>query len=142
FNAVWSPTGKRLAYLALDSDATVRPWIWTEGAKAPAPLPNLDLPIGYEDPPVVWIDDDHLALLAWDVGAEKRGDLYFRVYRGRNVADRWKQAAEGKVASVSVLESRSPKTVESPLARIVVVDLRTQSRATLARGGIHRLRVS
>jgi dipeptidyl aminopeptidase/acylaminoacyl peptidase len=102
---------------------------------------NLDVRFASNEPPMVWVDGDRLALIAWDIGAEKSGALYFRILRGPNSAAQWKRALEGRVPSVSVLESGKPEA-EDPSGRLVVLDLRTNARATLARGNIHRLSVS
>jgi dipeptidyl aminopeptidase/acylaminoacyl peptidase len=142
FNAVWSPNGRRLAFLSVDASAVVQPWIWTVGGEEPTPLRDVDLRVGFEDPPVVWIGSDRIALLAWDVDAEKSGSLYFRILRGRNVADQWKRAFDAHLPSVSVLESGPSSTVSAPTARLVVIDLRTNAQTTLVHGGIHRLSVS
>ena len=142
FNAVWSPNGRRLAFLSVDTSAVVQPWIWTVGGKAPMPVRDVDLCVGFEDPPVVWIGSDRIALLAWDLDAEKSGNLYFRILRGRNVADQWKRAFDARLPSVSVLESGRSPTVSAPTARLVAIDLRTNARSTLAHGSIHRLSVS
>jgi dipeptidyl aminopeptidase/acylaminoacyl peptidase len=142
FNAVWSPDGRRLAFLSVDLNAIVRPWIWTVGSRAPTLLRGVDVRVGFADPPIVWIADDRIAVLAWDIGAVKTGDLYFRILRGRNIADEWKRAFDAQVPSASVLESGNATITAAPVARLVAIDLRTNARTTLARGAIHRLRVS
>jgi dipeptidyl aminopeptidase/acylaminoacyl peptidase len=142
FNAVWSPNGRRLAFLSVDANAVVRLWFWTVGAAAPTAVHDVDVRVGFNDPPIVWIGSDRIALLAWNVGAEKSGALYFRILRGRNVADLWKRALDARLPSVSALESGQSTTAAAPSARLVALDLRTNVRTTLARGGIHRLSVS
>src|SRR5205823_2466356 len=64
FNAVWSPNGRRLAFLSVNANAVVQPWIWTVGGEAPTPVREVDLRVGFEDPPIVWIGSDRIALLA------------------------------------------------------------------------------
>jgi len=142
FNAVWSPNGRRLAFLSVDAKAVVRPWIWTVGTETPRLLNDLDARIGLGDPPLVWVGKDRLAVLAWDIGAEKSGALYVSIMRGRNVADRWRRAIEGRLPTVSTLESGGEMKPATPSARLVLTDLRTGARRTLARGNIHRLTVS
>jgi hypothetical protein len=142
FNAVWSPDGRRLAFLSVDEQAVVRPWVWTVGMNSPRLLNDLDVRIGLNDPPLVWVGRDRLAALAWDIGAEKSGALYFRILRGRNVAEGWKRAVEGRPPTVSTLESGGPVIAPQPSARLMLVDLRTGARRTLVRGDIHRLTVS
>lgn len=105
FDAIWSPDGRRLAFLSVDGNAVVEPWIWTVGAGAPAPIRDLDVRAEFNDRPIMWVDSNHIVALAWDIGAEKSGNLYFHILRGRNVADQWKHALDGQLASVSVLES-------------------------------------
>jgi hypothetical protein len=105
-------------------------------------LSDLDLYVGNNEPAFVWIDKDRVAALAWEAGAEKRGSLYFRVFRGRNAATGWKKAFDGKEASVSVVESGGTAK-ESPLrSRLVTINLQTNQRHNLARGAIHRLSAS
>jgi dipeptidyl aminopeptidase/acylaminoacyl peptidase len=142
FNAVWSPNGQRLAFLSVDAEAIVRLWTWTVGAPAPVAIRDLDLRTGNNDPPFVWLGNDRLAVLAWDIGAEKRGSLYFRILRGRNIAEGWKRAVAGRQATVSVVESGGPSKKPEASARLITLDLRSGVRRTLARGGIHRLSVS
>jgi dipeptidyl aminopeptidase/acylaminoacyl peptidase len=142
FNATWSPNGERLAFLSLDREANVRLWIWTVGSKAPVMLPDLDLYVGNNEPAFVWIDNDRVAALAWEAGAEKRGLLYFRVFRGRNVVKSWQKAFDGQEASVSVVESGGAPKEPALRSRLITVDLRTNKRHDLARGSIHRLSVS
>ena len=108
FNAVWSPNGQRLAFLSVDAEAIVRLWVWTVGAQAPVAIRDLDLRTGNNDPPFAWLGNDRLAVLAWDIGAEKRGSLYFHILRGRNIAEGWKRAVAGRQATVSVVESGGP----------------------------------
>ena len=67
--------------------------------------------------------------------------MYYQILRGRNVADQWKRAHDARLPSVSVLES-GVAAAETPVARLVLVDLPTNARTTLARGAIHRLNVS
>src|SRR5262249_16793637 len=142
FNAVWSPDGRRLAFLSVDAQAVVRLWVWTVGAQLPRLLNDFDVRVGFEDPPLVWLGGDRLAVLAWDVGADKSGSLYFRILRGRNVAEGWKRAVAGQLPTVSMLESGSKAKPEAPSARLVLTDLRTGARRTLVRGNVHRVSVS
>ena len=142
FNASWSPNGRRLVFLSVDANAAVEPWIWTVGADAPTPIPDLDVRAGFNDRPIMWIDNDHVAVLSWDIGAEKSGTLYFHILRGRNVADQWKRAVDGKSPSVSVLQSGRYTERKEPSARLVVVDVRTNASRTLAHGRMQNLSVS
>ncbi len=142
FSSVWSPDGRRLAFLSVDASAVIQAWIWTVGAGAPQPVRGLDVRFAFNEPSMVWVDNDRLALSAWDVDAEKSGPLFFRVLRGANSAAQWKRALEAQSASVSVLESGRSAIGEGPSGRLVLVDLHTNTRATLARGNIHRLNLS
>ena len=142
FDAIWSPDGRRLAFLSVDGNAVVEPWIWTVGAGAPAPIRDLDVRAEFNDRPIMWVDSDHIVAPAWDIGAEKSGNLYFHILRGRNVADQWKHALDGQLASVSALESGHYTERKEPSARLVVVDVRTNTAKTVARGRIHNLSVS
>jgi dipeptidyl aminopeptidase/acylaminoacyl peptidase len=143
FNARWSPNGKRLAFLSADASALIQAWIWTAGTNAASPLRQLDIRAGFfDDQAMAWIDDDHIALLAWDIGAKEHGPLYAEILRGRNSADDWKRAIEGRSPSVSVLESGNYTGRKEPSARLVAVDVRTNSTRTLARGRLHNLNIS
>ena len=142
FNARWSPNGQRLAFLSVDQNASVRAWTWTVGTEMASPLRDFDIRFGFNDPPMAWIDDDHIALLAWDAGAEKSGNLYYQILRGRNVADNWKRAVGSRSPTVSVLESGRYAEQKGPSARLVVVDLTTNATKTLARGRMHNVSVS
>jgi len=54
---------------------------------------------------MAWVDGDHIALLAWDIGAKKSGRVYTEILRGPNAAEDRKRAVDGRSPSVSVLES-------------------------------------
>lgn len=142
FNATWSPDGRRVAFLSVDAKADVRLWVWTVGAVRATAVPELDVRFGLADPPIAWIDRNRLAVMAWDAGAEKNGLLHIRILRGRNGADAWKVAVDGKKAAVSVLESRGAPNTLGPSARLLALDLGSGTRKTLARGRLHRLSVS
>ncbi|HEU0052603.1 MAG TPA: prolyl oligopeptidase family serine peptidase [Longimicrobium sp.] len=142
FGAAWSPDGRRLAFLSVDTSAAVRPWVWTVGEGAPRVLPELRLREAASDPPVVmWSDDDHLVLMAAEPSAPAEGPLYFRILRGRNVAEAWRRARDGRSAAVAVIDSRGPDSAAAP-SRLVSVDVRTGTVTTLARGALHRPRLS
>ncbi|HET6980210.1 MAG TPA: prolyl oligopeptidase family serine peptidase [Pyrinomonadaceae bacterium] len=142
FNAVWSPDGQRVAFLSVDRNAVVRAWMWTAGTAAATMVPNVEPRIGLNDPPIAWIDGDHLAVMSWEPGAVRSGPLHVRVLRGRNVAIRWRQAFDGKTASVSVQESPATSGTDAPSVELLTIDLRTGSRKRLARGRIHSLSAS
>jgi dienelactone hydrolase len=142
FNAIWSPNGRRLAFLSVDANAVVELWIWTVGTDAPTPIRDLDVRSELNDSPIIWVDSDHIVALAWDIGAEKSGNLYFHILRGRNVADQSKHALDSQLPSVSVLESGHYTLPQVPSARLVLLDVRTNAQNTLARGRIHNLSVS
>jgi dipeptidyl aminopeptidase/acylaminoacyl peptidase len=142
FNALWSPDGQRLAFLSVDAEAVVRLWIWTAGAASPVEQRGIDVRTRPGDPPMAWIDGTRLAIVEWVDGAEKSGPLYFGILRGRNVADRWKVAADGRESTASILESgRAPATAVAN-TQIITLDVSTGARRTLARGRLHRLSVS
>lgn len=141
FNVVWSRDGRRLAFLSIDYNAVVRAWVWTTGTSTASLVPNVEPRVGSGDPSLAWIDGDRLAVMTWEPNAPRTGALLTRVSRGRNVAKNWQQAFEGKLATVSVLESGSAPAPEAPSVELVSVDLRNGSRKQLARGRIHGLRV-
>jgi dipeptidyl aminopeptidase/acylaminoacyl peptidase len=143
FNPKWSPDGQRLTFLSADLNASVQAWIWTVGTNAASPLRGLDIRAGaFNGEAMAWVDDDHIALLAWDIGAKKSGSVYTEVLRGPNAADGWKRAVDGRLPSVSVLESGHYTERKEPSARLVVVNVRTNATRTLARGRMHNLSVS
>ncbi|PYX50545.1 MAG: hypothetical protein DMG76_34395 [Acidobacteria bacterium] len=143
FNPIWSPDGRRLTFLSVDVNASMRAWIWMVGTNSASPLRELDVRAGFfDDTAMAWVDNNHIALLAWDIGAKKSGTVYTEVLRGPNAAEGWKRALNGRSPSVSVLESGNFAEPKEPSARLVVVDVRTNSAKTLARGRIHNLSVS
>ena len=105
FNAVWSRDGSRVAFLSVSPDAAIRVWVWTRGAARATLVPALDVTVGTGDPPLEWIDERRLAVLAWEPGAARRGTIPFGILRGRNAADGWKRAFEGVDATVAVQQS-------------------------------------
>jgi hypothetical protein len=141
FGARWSPAGRRLLFLSLDTTGIVRPWIWSSASDAAELLRGLQLHESLADPPVaLWSDDERVILLLRDSSRATNGPLWLSIERGRNAADAWRTAREGK-AAVQVVESLAPDTA-SPAARLVSLDLQTRRLTTLARGAIHRPRVS
>jgi dipeptidyl aminopeptidase/acylaminoacyl peptidase len=150
FGAAWSPDGRRLLFLSVDTNAVVRPWLWDPSAGAPTLLPGLELHDALADPPVaLWSDNDHGLFMVRDSASRNKGPLYFKISRARNVADAWVRAREGRHPTVSVLESRGAdatanSTIDeaSDITRIVSVDLRTRTVTTIARGALHRPRLS
>jgi dipeptidyl aminopeptidase/acylaminoacyl peptidase len=145
FGAVWSPDGRHLLMLSVDTNAVVRPWIWTVGADSASLLRGIELADRSADPPyALWTDSDHVILTVRDTDAPPEGPLYLAIQRGRNVAVAWRRAREGREAAASVLESRgaarSGDTITSSTgnARIVSVDVHTGIVTELARGPVHR----
>lgn len=142
FGAAWSPDSRRLVLLSADTNAVVRPWLWTVGEGAPRLLPGLELRDGLGDSPIAqWADAEHVVLMIRDSAGRHEGPLYFSIARGKNVADAWTRAREGRVATASVLESRGKATPGSE-SRIVAVNARTGAVTTIARGAVHRPRLS
>jgi dipeptidyl aminopeptidase/acylaminoacyl peptidase len=150
FGAAWSQDSRRLLFLSVDTNAVVRPWLWEPGAGEPKLLPGLELHDGLVDPPVaLWSDSSHAVFMVRDSASPRDGPLYFKINRGRNVADEWARAREGRYAAVTVLESRgmgastnSAVDTTSGLSRIVSVDLRSHAVTTIARGALHLPRMS
>src|SRR5271155_684025 len=139
FNPKWSPDGRRLAFLSVDMNASVQAWIWAVGADVASPVGNLDIRAGFNDPPMAWVGNDRIAMLAWDVGAAKSGNLYAKILRGGHMVDEWKRAADARLPTVSVLESGRYTEQKGPSARLVVFDVKTNAAKTLARGRMHNL---
>jgi dipeptidyl aminopeptidase/acylaminoacyl peptidase len=142
FDAAWSPDGRQLAFLSVDTSANVRAWVWTAGGGAPTLVPDVDIRVGFNESPLAWMGNGRLAIVAWDAGAEKSGDLIFRILRGRHVADDWRRAVDAQRPSVSVLESGRSTITSTPSSRLIALDLRTHAIATVARGVIHQVSLS
>jgi dipeptidyl aminopeptidase/acylaminoacyl peptidase len=142
FGARWSPTGRRLVFLSVDTNAVVRPWLWTAGAAQPRMLPNLELADALADRPVaMWSDSTHIVVRTRDSSRPLSGPLYSNIMRGRNVATAWRQAREARVAEVTVMDSHRPDSA-APGSRIVSVNVRTGVITVLATGPVHRPRLS
>ena len=142
FNATWSPGGRRLAFLSVDANAVVRVWIWRPGTPA-VNIRNLDVHADSLSSPVVWLDDDKLAIAAWEPGARKFGGFDLPILKGKNAAEEWKHAVDGKPAAVSILDSGgTDQSNEPPDTSLWAIDLLTGSRAALAKGDFHNLTAS
>lgn len=145
FGAKWSPDSRRLLFLSVDTNAVVRPWLWN-GSGAATLLSELRLRDGLADPPVaLWSGNTHAVFMVPDSAARLEGPLYVRINRGRNSADAWRRARRGESPAVSVVDSRGPQpnaSVVAGMSRIVSVDLETYKVITLARGPLHKPRVS
>ena len=142
FNAIWSPSGRRLAFLSVNANAVVRVWVWRPGAPA-AIVRSLDVHVGFLDSPILWIDDERLGIAAWEPGARKFGSFYFPILKGQNAADEWKHALDGKSPAVSLLDSGGTDQPNPPAdTSLWSVDLRTGSRTALIKGDFHNLRAS
>jgi dipeptidyl aminopeptidase/acylaminoacyl peptidase len=148
FGAAWSPDSRRLLFLSVDTNAAVRPWLWTLGGGPPVLLPGLDLQDAPSDPAVaLWSDAEHALFLVRDTALPREGQLYSRIQRGRNVADQWARARAGG-AAVTVYDSRPQPTENATTdgaageSRIVSINLRTRTVATVASGRLHRARLS
>jgi len=76
FNAIWSPGGRRLAFLSVDAKAVVRVWIWRPGTPATI-VRSLDVHVGFLDSPIIWIDDDRLGS---QLGSRLRGNSVVSIF--------------------------------------------------------------
>ena len=142
YRARWSPDGRRLLFLSVDTNALIRPWVWTVGTDAPVQLTPLSVREGVGDPPLgVWTGSTHVAVIVDEPGQARAGPMHFAVTRGRNVAQAWRRAERGDSAAVMVAESLGPDTA-SASSRLISIDVRTGAARTLARGHLHRLSVS
>jgi dipeptidyl aminopeptidase/acylaminoacyl peptidase/phosphohistidine phosphatase SixA len=135
---VWSPGGRHLAFLSVDDHAVVRPWIWDRRTGESLLLPDIDVRVGFNDPPIVWLDDDRAIFLAWQPAAERSGRLHARIHRSRYAQQLWQRARDGREASVTILESGG-SAVQAGGARVVLVELPSGDQRVVAEGAIHRL---
>jgi len=142
FNAAWSPDGKRLAFLSVDANASVHLWQWPVASRTPLQIRDVDVRTGTQDLPFVWLDADRLAVVAWDHDAARSSPLHANLLRGKGVADGWQRAMAGREPTATVFESGRRSAPEPPRTRLVAIDLRSNARQTIARGGIHQLRAS
>ena len=145
FRPVWSPDNRRLLFLSVDSNAVVRPWLWTVDAGPPTRFTGLELHDGLADPPVgMWSDAEHVVFMTRDAARPNEGPLYSRIQRARNVADQWARARDGREPAVSVFDSHGAASGSTMAdgttrqSRIVSVDARTQMVTTIATGALHR----
>jgi dipeptidyl aminopeptidase/acylaminoacyl peptidase len=137
FGAVWSPSGNRLLVLSIDSNAVVRPWIWTRSLGSLRMLNGVQLSDGLADDPAgLWSDENHVIFLARDSTTPNSGPLYAELLARRNVADRWKMAQRGAKAAVTVMESGRPGATGA-VRRLVAIDISTGARRVLASGDLH-----
>ena len=145
FAPAWSPDGRRLLFLSVDTGAVVRPWLWTAGADRPVMLRGLVLRDAPADPPVaLWKDASHALFLLRDPAAPLSGPLYVAILRGRNTARAWEKAHAGREAAVAVFDSQGADSADAGEgdSHLVSVDVRTGASETLARGALHRPSVS
>ena len=90
FRPAWSPDNRRLLFLSVDSNAVVRPWLWTVDGGPPTLLDGLELHDSLADPPVgMWSDAEHAVFMVRDSASPNDGPLYSAIHRARNVADQW-----------------------------------------------------
>ena len=142
FSPLWSPDGRYLTFLSVDNDAVVRVWLWRPGDRSANAVPDIDVTMDPGDAPLVWLDATRLAVRAWDGRAKKQGGDYATFLRGRNAADKWAEAREGRAAAVSVVSSGGRPDPGEPTRRIVIVDVNTRTARTVARGQINRMSVA
>ena len=120
----------------------VRVWIWRPGTPAVS-IRNLDVHADSLSSPFVWVDDDRLAIAAWEPGSKKFGNFYLPILKGKNAADEWKQAVDGKAAAVSILDSGGTDQSNGPPSTSPwAIDLLTGSRAPLVKGDFRNLTAS
>lgn len=143
FGAAWSPDGNTLLFLSLDSSAVARPWLWTRGAASPRLLSGLQITDGLlDDPRGLWVDDTHVVFLVRDSTTANSGGLYAQLLAHRNLADRWRVAHEGRVASVAVMRSGAPDTTVAARRQLLSVDIRSGKATRLASGEINHPELS
>ena len=137
FGAAWSPNGRALAFLSVDTNAVVRPWVWRVDDKVPAMLRGLQLHDDLADAPAIaWSDDTHVVLLARDTTQRNAGPLYTRIRRDQNAAEDHKRALAGQRAAVTVIDSHD-SVGTAVRSRLVSIDVRTNAITTLAEGALH-----
>jgi dipeptidyl aminopeptidase/acylaminoacyl peptidase len=141
WNPVWSPDGRRLAFLVIGEDAVISPWVWQIDTPTPTRIADIDVRVSWGDAPLVWRDSTTLNVIAWSPGARKGGSLVADVVRGQHVAALRTRAREGHEASVTVLDPGGTLAEPAPVA-VLAVDVTTGAMRTLLRGRPHRLLLS
>lgn len=142
FGATWSPDGRRLAFLSVDTNAVIRPWVWAVGSRVPRMVAGMQVPEGVADPPRIWFTDSaHLVIPVRDSSHPNTGQFYAAILRGRNEVDAWRVARAGNAASVSVVDTHDTTRVGGA-RRIVSLDVVSGRPRELATGVIHHAELS
>jgi dipeptidyl aminopeptidase/acylaminoacyl peptidase len=142
FAGTWSPDGRCLAFLSVDTNAIVRPWIWSVGQRQPVMLRRVQIHDGPADgPALAWSDAFHIVLLARDSTRPNAGPLSVAILRDRNVADAWQRARDGTRAAVSVVDTHASGDAAST-SSLVSIDVRNGATTTLAKGRLHHVVLS
>ena len=142
FNALWSPKGQQLTFLSIDEQAVMRLWVWKAGLNAPIIVPNLEVRFGFGDRPVAWIAEDQIAVIAWEPGAVRAGYFENQIQPGLKASNGWKLTKDGSRPSVAVMASGGAASKPEPIVQIIILDIHTGKRRSIARGEIHKLTVS
>lgn len=139
--AAWSPSGTRFAFLSADTGGVIRPWVSTR-AGPPRMLRDLLMHDGVADAPrIQWVDETHVILLVRDPGSRPFGPTYTRIARVRDVIGEASAATRGGRAVVRVHDAGT-RDSSSEQRSLVSIDVTTGQRTVLARGPIHRPRLS
>ncbi len=120
WSPVWSPEGGTLAFLTADASGSVHPALWRRGEASFHTFTDVDIRLGFGDPPIVWADEQHVLFQSWRDGANRSGSLYFQLVRGRNASQLWDERRRGTDATVSVLESGPSASIEPAIEPTVL----------------------
>lgn len=161
FGAAWSPNGRRLLFFSVDTNAVVRPWLWESTSATATMVPGVQMYDGLLDRAVaLWSDNDHAVFMTRDSTAPLQGPFRYQLSRGSNVADLWKRARAGTQPTGMVVEfagkragangatagalasQRDGQLAAQFEVRLVSRNLRTGATTPLAKGLLHRPRLS
>lgn len=128
WSPVWSPDSERLAMLSTRG-GNVRLWLWESASRRLKRLTEagIDVLIG-QPAPVVWLNEEQLACATLPKN-QKPNSMTLEMRASETAIREWPRAWRGKTATVSVLESGTPKPLSKrPQGQLLLIDLLKGSR--------------